>query len=65
MWSILVAIALGLFYILPGSFVFALTSQQISVNLIIELIGGYIIPGLPLANMVRRFPPSVLTRPSC
>jgi len=27
-----------------------------SINLIVELVGGYIIPGLPLANMVRPAP---------
>ncbi|GAA5863764.1 hypothetical protein JCM8547_006058 [Rhodosporidiobolus lusitaniae] len=51
-WSVLVAILIGLFYIIPGGFVFATTGTQITINLLVELVAGYIIPGLPLGNML-------------
>ncbi|KPV72916.1 uncharacterized protein RHOBADRAFT_39051 [Rhodotorula graminis WP1] len=51
-WSVLVAIAMGLVYLLPSCYVFAMTSYQVAINLIVELVGGYIIPGLPLGNML-------------
>ncbi|GAA5913408.1 hypothetical protein JCM8208_004757 [Rhodotorula glutinis] len=51
-WSVLVALLLAAIYILPAAFIYALTGQQMSINLIVELVGGYIIPGLPLANML-------------
>ncbi|GAA5982688.1 hypothetical protein JCM11641_002337 [Rhodosporidiobolus odoratus] len=51
-WSVIVAVVVGLVYMLPGGFVFATASYQISINLIVELFAGYIIPGLPLANML-------------
>ncbi|GAA5905611.1 uncharacterized protein JCM6883_005386 [Sporobolomyces salmoneus] len=51
-WSLILAIVLGLIYMIPAGFVFALTSTSVSINLIGELIAGYAIPGLPLANML-------------
>ncbi|ORY88573.1 OPT oligopeptide transporter [Leucosporidium creatinivorum] len=51
-WSLIVSLIIGFLYILPGGFIYAMTNTQISVNLIIELVGGYIIPGLPFANML-------------
>lgn len=70
-WSVVVAILMGLIYLVPAGFIFALTTYsvrqgslapllvlpmlrpQVSINLIVELVAGYIIPGLPLANVVR------------
>ncbi|GAA5877808.1 hypothetical protein JCM16303_000244 [Sporobolomyces ruberrimus] len=51
-WALLVSLILAFVYVLPGGIVFALTSTQVSINLIVELVGGYIIPGRPLANML-------------
>ncbi|GAA6042983.1 hypothetical protein JCM8097_003869 [Rhodosporidiobolus ruineniae] len=51
-WSVVVALIIGFIYVLPGGFIYAMTSSQITVNLITELIAGYIMPGLPLANVL-------------
>ncbi|BGP43973.1 hypothetical protein JCM10450v2_008189 [Rhodotorula kratochvilovae] len=51
-WSVLIAIGMGLIYLLPASYVYAMTSYQVAINLIVELVAGYIIPGLPLGNML-------------
>ncbi|KAM0787028.1 hypothetical protein ACM66B_006294 [Microbotryomycetes sp. NB124-2] len=49
-WALIVSLAIGFIYILPGGFIFAMTAMNININLIVQLIGGYMIPGLPLAN---------------
>ncbi|KAM0747271.1 OPT oligopeptide transporter [Meredithblackwellia eburnea MCA 4105] len=51
-WLLLLSLVVGFIYIIPGGFVFAMTSQQISINLIVELIAGYLMPGKPIANML-------------
>ncbi|GAA5939782.1 uncharacterized protein JCM15063_005285 [Sporobolomyces koalae] len=51
-WSLVVALAIGLTYVMPSGIVYALTNQQVSINLIVELVAGYIVPGQPLANML-------------
>ncbi|KAJ8291250.1 Glutathione transporter 1 [Rhodotorula toruloides] len=51
-WSVVVAILIGLVYLVPAGFIFALTTYPVSINLIVELVAGYIIPGLPLANIL-------------
>lgn len=51
-WALLIGIALAFVYILPGGFIFAMTTQQITVNLLAELIPGYLLPGAPIAVMV-------------
>ncbi|KAK4056147.1 hypothetical protein OIO90_002878 [Microbotryomycetes sp. JL221] len=49
-WALLVSIAIGFLYILPSGFIFAMTAIAMNINLLVQLIGGYMIPGLPLAN---------------
>ncbi|GAA5831598.1 hypothetical protein JCM3766R1_004947 [Sporobolomyces carnicolor] len=51
-WALVVAVLVGFVYVLPAGIVFALTGTQISINLIVELIAGYAMPGRPLANMI-------------
>ncbi|GAA5971328.1 hypothetical protein JCM3765_005835 [Sporobolomyces pararoseus] len=51
-WSLVLAIIVGVLYILPNGLIYAMTSTQVSINLIVELIAGYINPGSPLANML-------------
>ncbi|GJN94762.1 hypothetical protein Rhopal_007854-T1 [Rhodotorula paludigena] len=51
-WSVIVAIVLGFIYLIPGGFIFALTTNTLNINLIVQLIAGYIMPGRPLANML-------------
>ncbi|MBW0525345.1 hypothetical protein O181_065060 [Austropuccinia psidii MF-1] len=51
-WAFMVALFVALVYILPGGFILAMTSQQISINLVAEIIPGYILPGKPFSNML-------------
>ncbi|GAA5845075.1 hypothetical protein JCM5353_007423 [Sporobolomyces roseus] len=51
-WSLVIALVLGFLYIIPSGIVYAMTSTQVSINLIVELIAGYAVPGRPLANML-------------
>ncbi|GAA5821301.1 hypothetical protein JCM10212_006415 [Sporobolomyces blumeae] len=60
-WSLIVALVVAFVYVLPAGIVFALTSTNVSINLIVELIGGYLIPGRPIANMLFKiYPMAVL-----
>lgn len=52
-WGLLVSLLLAAIYVLPGGFIFAMTSQEISVNLLAELIPGFLFIGKPVAVMVR------------
>ncbi|KAH9814731.1 OPT oligopeptide transporter protein-domain-containing protein [Melampsora americana] len=51
-WGLFLALSVALVYVLPGGFIFAMTSQQISINLVAEIIPGYLFPGKPFANML-------------
>jgi hypothetical protein len=51
-WGYLVAVLLPLIYVVPSSFIYAMTGQQIAINLIAELIPGYIFQGQPIPGMV-------------
>ncbi|KAB2026910.1 hypothetical protein ES319_D06G253600v1 [Gossypium barbadense] len=51
-WGVLLAIGLALFFTLPVGVIMATTNQQLGLNIIVELIIGYIYPGKPLANVV-------------
>ncbi|KAI8459070.1 oligopeptide transporter 4 [Phakopsora pachyrhizi] len=51
-WGLLLALFVALAYVLPGGFIFAMTSQQISINLVAEIIPGYLLPGKPFSNML-------------
>ncbi|KAK6917893.1 Oligopeptide transporter, OPT superfamily [Dillenia turbinata] len=50
-WGILLAIAIALFFTLPIGVITATTNQQPGLNVITELIIGYMYPGKPLANV--------------
>lgn len=51
-WGYLISILLPALYVLPAAFIFAMTNQNIAINLIAELIPGYIFPGQPVPCMV-------------
>ncbi|XP_071705682.1 oligopeptide transporter 1-like [Rutidosis leptorrhynchoides] len=51
-WGILLAIALASIFTLPVGVIYATTNQGIGLNVITELIIGYMYPGRPLANVV-------------
>jgi ABC-type uncharacterized transport system permease subunit len=51
-WGFLLAILIAAIYILPSGFIFAMTAQPFTLNLIGEVVPGYLFPGMPIANMV-------------
>ncbi|OVA10985.1 Oligopeptide transporter [Macleaya cordata] len=50
-WGILLACALAFFFTLPIGIITATTNQQPGLNVITELVIGYLYPGKPLANV--------------
>ncbi|KAJ4725316.1 putative Oligopeptide transporter [Melia azedarach] len=50
-WGILLSCAIALFFTLPIGIIQATTNQQPGLNVITELIIGYLYPGKPLANV--------------
>ncbi|OMP06990.1 Oligopeptide transporter OPT superfamily [Corchorus olitorius] len=50
-WGVLLACALALFFTLPIGVIQATTNMQPGLNVITELVIGYIYPGKPLANV--------------
>ncbi|KAJ8755034.1 hypothetical protein K2173_015546 [Erythroxylum novogranatense] len=50
-WGLLMACAIALFFTLPIGIIQASTNVQMGLNVITELIIGYIYPGRPLANV--------------
>ncbi|XP_058003120.1 oligopeptide transporter 1 [Hevea brasiliensis] len=50
-WGVLLSISLALFFTLPIGVIQATTNQQPGLNVITELIIGYMYPGRPLANV--------------
>ncbi|KLO10879.1 OPT oligopeptide transporter [Schizopora paradoxa] len=51
-WALLLSVALPILYVLPSGFIFAMTGQGITLNLLAQIIPGTLLPGNPLANMV-------------
>ena len=52
-WALALSILLPMLYLLPCGFIFAVTGQPASINLLAEIIPGVLLNGRPLANMVR------------
>ncbi|KAJ7188821.1 OPT oligopeptide transporter protein-domain-containing protein [Mycena filopes] len=51
-WALLLAVALPIIYILPSGFIYAMTGQEITLNILAQIIPGSLLAGNPLANMV-------------
>ncbi|KAF9075650.1 OPT oligopeptide transporter protein-domain-containing protein [Rhodocollybia butyracea] len=51
-WSLLLAVLLPMIYILPSGFIYAMTGQGITLNIVAQIIPGTLLPGNPMANMV-------------
>ncbi|KDQ13233.1 hypothetical protein BOTBODRAFT_66951 [Botryobasidium botryosum FD-172 SS1] len=51
-WTLLIALLIPFLYLIPTSFIFAVTGQAVAINLIAEIIPGTIMPGKPLGNMI-------------
>ncbi|KAL3643307.1 OPT superfamily [Castilleja foliolosa] len=50
-WGVLLAMALAFVFTLPVGVIVATTNQQAGINVISEMIIGYMYPGKPLANV--------------
>ncbi|EKM60690.1 uncharacterized protein PHACADRAFT_203846 [Phanerochaete carnosa HHB-10118-sp] len=51
-WAFVLALAVAFVYTIPIGIIQAVTNQQIGLNVITELIVGYVLPGQPLAMML-------------
>ncbi|KAJ7496777.1 OPT oligopeptide transporter protein-domain-containing protein [Mycena latifolia] len=51
-WALLLSVALPIIYILPSGFIYAMTGQEITLNILAQIIPGTLLPGNPLANMI-------------
>ena len=51
-WALVLSIAIAVLYTLPGGFIYAMTGQPITLNLVAQVIAGTLMPGNPFANMV-------------
>jgi OPT family small oligopeptide transporter len=51
-WAYILAIVIGVVFILPVGIIQAITNQQTGLNVITELIVGFMIPGRPIAMML-------------
>ena len=50
-WALCLAIVLAAIYIVPIGIIQAITAQQVGLNVITEMILGYMLPGRPVAMM--------------
>ncbi|CDY11969.1 BnaC03g13950D [Brassica napus] len=50
-WGLILACAIAMFFTLPIGVIQATTNHQVGLNVITELIIGYLYPGKPLANV--------------
>jgi OPT family oligopeptide transporter len=51
-WGALFAFGLAVFFSLPLAMLQAITNRQLSLNILHEMIGGYLIRDRPIANMI-------------
>jgi OPT family oligopeptide transporter len=51
-WALFIALFLAAFLTIPAGMLQAITNQQITLQVMHEMIAGYMIPGRPVANMI-------------
>lgn len=51
-WAFILATAISFMYVIPIGMIQAITNQQVGLNVIAELIIGYMLPGRPIAMML-------------
>ena len=52
LWAAVITILLSFSLVIPLSIFVAISSQEMPMNVIYELIAGYMLPGCPIANMI-------------
>ncbi|ODQ63163.1 OPT superfamily oligopeptide transporter, partial [Nadsonia fulvescens var. elongata DSM 6958] len=51
-WGLVIALAIAFVTFIPQGLLEGITNQHVGLNIITELIAGYIFPGKPIANMM-------------
>ncbi|KAF8258943.1 OPT oligopeptide transporter protein-domain-containing protein [Lactarius quietus] len=51
-WAFIIALIIAFAYTIPIGIITAITNQQVNLNVIAELIVGYLLPGRPIAVMM-------------
>lgn len=51
-WALLIALLISTFYVIPIGMIQAITNRQVGLNVITELIAGFVMPGNPTAVMI-------------
>ncbi|KIY66407.1 OPT superfamily oligopeptide transporter [Cylindrobasidium torrendii FP15055 ss-10] len=51
-WALVIALLIGIVYVIPIGMIQAVTNRQIGLNVMTELIIGFILPGKPTAMMM-------------
>ncbi|KAG2004332.1 peptide transporter MTD1, variant 2 [Coprinopsis cinerea AmutBmut pab1-1] len=51
-WALVIALLIALFYVIPIGMIQAITNRQVGLNVITELIVGFMLPGRPNAMMI-------------
>lgn len=51
-WAYILSLVIPLIFVLPIGILLAITNQQVTLNVLAELIAGYVIPGRPIAVMI-------------
>lgn len=51
-WGYVLAVLIPAIYLIPAAFIYAMTSQAVAINLLSELIPGYLFQGQPIPGMV-------------
>jgi OPT family small oligopeptide transporter len=51
-WALVLALIISFVYVIPIGMIQAITNQQVGLNVITELIIGYMLPGRPIAMMM-------------
>ncbi|EPS99084.1 OPT oligopeptide transporter [Fomitopsis schrenkii] len=51
-WFILLALVIPAVYLIPSGYLYSITGQVVSINIIAQVIPGTILPGQPIPNMI-------------
>lgn len=61
-WAYILTLVLALVFVLPLGILLAITNQQLTLNVLTELIAGYVIPGRPIAVMIFKVYGTIMTK---
>lgn len=61
-WAFLICLVFGFMFVLPCGIILAITNQTITLNVLAELLAGYMIPGRPIAVMIFKTYGNIITK---